>query len=95
MRRLLPVVLAVLAIAPALAQRPVVAPTSPQRGAAPKPADVYFPERFEWQHKRPEDVDMNAGIVMRPQDRADIVATTDSLDRMQSTVCGSRVAQNA
>ena len=62
-RRLLPIVLAAFVIAPAIAQRPLVSPTSPQRGVVAKPADLYFPERFDWQHKRPEDAGMNAGLV--------------------------------
>jgi len=40
-----------------------------QRPAAPAPAPraataaPYYPERFDWQHKRPEDVGMNAALV--------------------------------
>ena len=33
-----------------------------QRGAAPSGA-AYFPERFDWQHKKPEDVGMRAAAV--------------------------------
>src|SRR4051794_32819367 len=38
------------------AQMPAAASARPQ----PKP---YFPERFDWQHKRPEDVGMNEALV--------------------------------
>jgi CubicO group peptidase (beta-lactamase class C family) len=41
------------------AQRPS-APATAAPGAA---AALYFPDRFEWQHKRPEDVGMNATLV--------------------------------
>jgi CubicO group peptidase (beta-lactamase class C family) len=35
-----------------------------QRPAAPRAAaDPYFPDRFGWQHKRPEEVGMNAALV--------------------------------
>ena len=40
-----------------------------QRGAQPPgpsvrpPAGAYFPERFDWQHKRPDEVGMNAALV--------------------------------
>src|SRR5262249_21005529 len=39
-----------------VAQRP--APPKPAAAAAP-----YFPERFDWQHKKPEDVGMSAALV--------------------------------
>ena len=60
-------VLAALVIAPTLAQSQrtqpgtsMIPPTYPQRGiVAQEPA--YFPERFDWQHKKPEEVGMNAG----------------------------------
>jgi CubicO group peptidase (beta-lactamase class C family) len=49
----------VLGAAPAwrpalIAQRPSA------RGQAAQPAAAYFPERFEWQHKRPEEVGLDA-----------------------------------
>jgi CubicO group peptidase (beta-lactamase class C family) len=38
-----------------------VAPASAQRPAAPAPeSGAYFPERFDWQHKKPQDVGMDA-----------------------------------
>ena len=52
-RRMLPVLLAALVIVPALAQTPIVSPTYAQRGVVAKPAQAYFPERFDWQHKTP------------------------------------------
>ena len=67
LKRALPIVLAALVIAPTLAQSQrtqpgtsMIPPTYPQRGiVAQEPA--YFPERFDWQHKKPEDVGMNPG----------------------------------
>src|SRR5690348_1211248 len=47
--------LAVLFNTPSVAQRPVQRPALP----APQPA-VYFPERFDWQHKSPDEVGMDA-----------------------------------
>ena len=34
-----------------------------QRSAPSAVASLYFPDRFEWQHKRPEEVGMNAPLV--------------------------------
>jgi hypothetical protein len=42
-----------------LAQRPA-APAASTRAAQ---STAYFPERFEWQHKRPEEVGMNPALV--------------------------------
>ena len=39
-------------------QRTASAPAAP--GARSQP--TYFPERFEWQHRRPEEVGMNAAV---------------------------------
>src|SRR5262245_22670003 len=63
MKRTLTLLLAAFVIVPALAQTPIVSPTYAQRGVAAKPAQAYFPERFDWQHKRPEEVGMNAALV--------------------------------
>ena len=60
-RRVFPIVLIAFVIVPALAQTP--RGTAPQPRAAQAKADVYFPERFDWQHKRPEDVGMNSALV--------------------------------
>src|SRR4051794_20865458 len=68
LRRTLPLVLAALVIVPAVAQdrkvpfafRPSGATAQTQRPAAQAP---YFPERFDWQHKTPADVGMNAALV--------------------------------
>jgi CubicO group peptidase (beta-lactamase class C family) len=48
---------------PIVAQRQVVprGTTSMSRGATAQPA--YFPGRFDWQHKKPEDVGMNGALV--------------------------------
>ena len=71
LKRAIPIVLAALVIAPALAQSrrtqpgtSIIPPTYAQRGiVAQEPA--YFPERFDWQHKKPEEVGMNAGAARR------------------------------
>jgi CubicO group peptidase (beta-lactamase class C family) len=63
LRRALPVVLAALLIAPALAQDRVFSPTTPQRAVIAQATGTYFPERFDWQHKKPEEVGMNAALV--------------------------------
>src|SRR5712671_6079679 len=67
LRRALPFVLAAFVIVPALAQNrtqggiPIVSPTTAQR-AVQAPAS-YFPGRFDWQHKTPDEVGMNAALV--------------------------------
>jgi CubicO group peptidase (beta-lactamase class C family) len=64
LRHALTLVVIALAIAPALAQagqRPSIAQRPP---AAPSPTPTaYFPDRLDWQHKRPEDVGMDAALV--------------------------------
>jgi CubicO group peptidase (beta-lactamase class C family) len=62
-KRTLSILLAALVVVPVLAQTPIVSPTYAQRGVVAKPAQAYFPERFDWQHKRPEEVGMNAALV--------------------------------
>ena len=42
--------------------RPAVSPTTPQRGTQSVPSN-YFPERFDWQHKKPDEVGMDAALV--------------------------------
>ena len=45
------------------AARPfTVSPTYPQRATQAQPR-VYFPERFDWQHKKPEEVGMDAALI--------------------------------
>jgi CubicO group peptidase (beta-lactamase class C family) len=69
LRRALPFVLATLVIVPALAQDRIVSSTfrasgataQAQRGAAAQAP--YFPERFDWQHKKPDEVGMNPALV--------------------------------
>ena len=60
--RLILALLAVLGAAPILAQTPVFSPTNRQRAVAAREPD-YFPDRFDWQHKKPEDVGMNSALV--------------------------------
>jgi CubicO group peptidase (beta-lactamase class C family) len=45
-----------------LAQQRTPAPAAPARTATSQPV-AYFPERFDWQHKRPDEVGMNAALV--------------------------------
>src|SRR3979409_224155 len=69
LRRVLPIVLAALVFAPALAQnRPqpgtqLRSPTNPQRAVAAQAPATYFPERLDWQHKKPDEVGMNPALV--------------------------------
>jgi len=63
LRRALPVVLAALVIVPAVAQTPLRSPTFPRAAATAQVLPAYFPERSDWQHKKPEEVGMNAAAV--------------------------------
>ena len=65
LRRTLPLVLAAFVIVPALAQDRVVPYFQQSRVAAQAVASrtPYFPERLDWQHKKPEEVGMNAAAV--------------------------------
>ena len=63
LRRALPLVLAAFVIAPALAQTPIVSPTLPAPPSAAQAPAAYFPERFDWQHKTPDEVGMNPALV--------------------------------
>ena len=49
-------------VAPILAQTPVFSPTYAQRGVVAK-QPTYFPERLDWQRKRPEEVGMDPALV--------------------------------
>jgi CubicO group peptidase (beta-lactamase class C family) len=62
-RRALPFVLAALVIVPALAQTRQVPPTLPRAAATAQSQPVYFPERLDWQHRRPEEVGMSQALV--------------------------------
>jgi CubicO group peptidase (beta-lactamase class C family) len=60
LRRALPVVLAALVIAPGYTQTRAVTPARPGAQAA---APVYFPERLDWQKKKPEEVGMDSALI--------------------------------
>ena len=60
LRRALPIVLTALVIVPAFAQSRAAAPARP--GAQPT-AQVYFPERLDWQKKKPEEVGMDSALI--------------------------------
>ena len=68
LKRALPVVLAAAAIVPVVAQTPIFSPTFSRAGATAQAqpradANAYFPERFDWQHKKPEEVGMSTGAL--------------------------------
>src|SRR4030088_2706724 len=65
LRRVLPVLLAAAIIAPALAQTKTIPPTFPQLGVLvrEKASATYYPERFDWQHKKAEDVGRNGAAI--------------------------------
>src|SRR5262245_17496627 len=63
MRRALPILLAAVVIAPALAQTKIVSPTYQRSAVAAKTSETYFPERLKWEHKRPEEAGMSSALV--------------------------------
>ena len=70
LRRALALVFAAAVIAPVVAQSsrttrgtPLVSPTFPQRAVGAQAVPAYFPERFDWQHKRPEEVGLSTGAL--------------------------------
>ena len=55
------VLVAAVAVASIGAQQPrPAAPAASQRANVQSP---YFPERFDWQHKRPDEIGMSAALV--------------------------------
>jgi CubicO group peptidase (beta-lactamase class C family) len=60
LRRALPVVLAALVIAPGHAQTRAATQAKPGAQAA---AHVYFPERLDWQKKKPEEIGMDSALI--------------------------------
>src|SRR4051794_7813853 len=82
LRRALPIVLAALVIAPAIAQDRIVSPTY-QRAAPAQAQAAYFPERFDWQHKTPADVGMNPALVKEAVDLAIAADTPGPHDMTQ------------
>jgi CubicO group peptidase (beta-lactamase class C family) len=63
LRRALSLVFAALLVVPAVAQDRRVSPTFQRPGAAAQAQAPYFPERFDWQHKLPDEVGMNGALV--------------------------------
>src|SRR5262249_12967265 len=64
LKRALPFVLAAAVVAPLLAQTSIYSPTFARSGATAQAqpraaAGAYFPERLDWQHKKPEEVGMS------------------------------------
>jgi hypothetical protein len=80
-RRALPLLLAALVIAPALGQTPRVSPTNPQRAVGAKAPD-YFPDRLDWQHKKPDEVGMDAALVSEAVQLAIAAETPGPKDMM-------------
>jgi CubicO group peptidase (beta-lactamase class C family) len=46
-----------------IAQTKIVSPTTPNRAVVATSSAPYFPERFDWQHKKPSDVGMQTALV--------------------------------
>src|SRR5260370_36578418 len=63
LRRALPLVLAAGVIVPVLAQMPLRSPTLPSPAPQAPSRAAYFPERLDWQHKRPQEVGMSPALV--------------------------------
>jgi hypothetical protein len=63
LRRALPIVLAAFVLAPAFAQTPIASPTTQRPAAGAMAQATYFPDRLDWQHKKPEEVGMNPALV--------------------------------
>ena len=61
LRRALALVFAAVVIVPALAQDRIVSPTFRRSGAAAQTQTraAYFPDRFDWQHRKPQEVGMD------------------------------------
>jgi CubicO group peptidase (beta-lactamase class C family) len=55
--------LAVIVLAVFTLSRPTIAQRSASPPAARAAAPAYFPDRFDWQHKKPEEVGMNPALV--------------------------------
>jgi CubicO group peptidase (beta-lactamase class C family) len=53
----------VAGLVPALAQTRQVSPAVPRSTATAQAAGPYFPERFDWQHKKPEEVGMDSARI--------------------------------
>ena len=56
-------VLAIVALAVVVVATPIGAQRPAQPSTKPAAAPAYFPERLDWQHKKPEDVGMNSALV--------------------------------
>jgi len=77
LRRTLPIVLAALVITPALAEDRIVSPTLERSGATAQAQSVYFPNRLDWQRKKPEEVGMNPALVTEAVQLAIAAETPD------------------
>src|SRR3954468_18556195 len=88
LRRAFPIVLAALVIAPVLAQDRIISPTFKRSGATaqtqrPAAQAPYFPARFDWQHKTPDEVGMNPALVKEAVDLAIAADTPGPHDMTQ------------
>src|ERR1700682_5261083 len=57
------VTLALVSLTISAAQRPPASAAAAQGARAQAQSAVYFPERFDWQHKRPDEVGMDGARV--------------------------------
>src|SRR4051812_50224046 len=88
LRRAFPIVLAALVIAPVLAQDRIISPTFKRSGATaqtqrPAAQAPYFPARFDWQHKTPDEVGLNPALVKEAVDLAIAADTPGPHDMTQ------------
>ncbi len=63
-----------------------VAAVPPPTQVAPRPASAaptYFPDRFDWTHRKPEDVGMNSALVTEAVSQAVAAETTEPKDMVQ------------
>ena len=89
-RRALPVVLAALVIAPGHAQ---TRPATPARPGPQATAQVYFPERLDWQKKKPEEVGMDSALIAEAVKIA--IAPEAQSPKEAGAVSGAQLRQGA
>src|SRR3954469_7911372 len=70
LRRALPVLLATAVIVPALAQDRIVSPTFQRPATAAQAQAPYFPERLDWQQKKPAGDGVDGALVNEAEERA-------------------------
>src|SRR6476661_48418 len=84
MKKISALAVALLASVTLVAQTPVRSPNRPAGTvSAQSSQSTYFPARFDWQHKRPDEVGMNAGQVDQAVQAAIAGETTGPKDMIQ------------